>query len=112
MAELSENFRTPLYVDDCEALSQRFAALNSALGQHFGVSYAVKANPNIELLKRILPHVTTLDVSSYGEVERALKAGCPPADITFSGPAKRDAEVQSAIHARIGELVVESLSEA
>lgn len=112
LARLADDFGTPLYVYDCEEMVRRFADLRALFGRHFGVSYAVKANPNIELLKRILPHVETLDVSSFGEVERALAAGCPPSRITFSGPAKRNVEVRSAIAARIGELVLESTDEA
>ncbi len=112
MTHAAVQFGTPLYVYDADVLSSRFAQLKRLFGQHFGVSYAVKANPNIELLRRMLPHVATFDVSSYKEVERALKAGCPADKITFSGPAKRDAEVRAAIAQGVGELVLESLAEA
>jgi diaminopimelate decarboxylase len=103
---------TPLYVYDMDVVRERLEQLRSLFGRQFGVSFAVKCNPNIELLRRMLPHLDTLDVSSYGEVERALQAGCPPEEITFSGPAKRPAEVRNAIARRIGELVLESLAEA
>lgn len=103
---------TPLYVYDVDQIRARFAQLKGLFGRHFGVSYAVKANPNIQLLKRLLPHVATFDVSSYAEVERALEAGCPPERITFSGPCKRVIEVEGAVEQRIGELVLESLAEA
>ena len=103
---------TPLYVYDVDVIRARFAQLKDLFGRQFGVSYAVKANPNIELLRVLLPHVTTFDVSSYREVERALEAGCPAERITFSGPAKRVVEVVGAVEQRIGELVLESLAEA
>ena len=60
----------------------------------------------------MVPHVTTFDVSSYKEVERAIDAGCVPHKITFSGPAKRDAEIRGAIALGVGELVLESVHEA
>lgn len=103
---------TPLYVYNVDIIRGRFAKLKDLFGRHFGVSYAVKANPNIELLRVLLPHVATFDVSSYREVERALEAGCPAERITFSGPAKRRVEVVGAVEQRIGELVLESLAEA
>jgi diaminopimelate decarboxylase len=112
MSSLAKEFGTPLYVYDADKLTQRFSDLDALFGAHFGVSFAVKSNPNVELLKLMLPHVSTFDVSSYTEVERALDAGCPAKRITFSGPAKRDAEIRGAISLGLGELVVESVAEA
>lgn len=103
---------TPLYLYDLDIVRARFAELESLFGRHFGVSYAVKANPNIQMMRHLLPHVATFDVSSYKEVERALDAGCPVDQITFSGPAKRNVEVVGAVDLGIGELVLESLTEA
>ncbi|MGN6366192.1 hypothetical protein [Asticcacaulis taihuensis] len=112
MTHVAAQFGTPLYVYDADELTRRFEHLKQLFGQHFGVSYAVKANPNVELLRRMLPHVATFDVSSYKEVERVLRAGCPAERITFSGPAKRDAEIRGAVAQGVGELVLESLAEA
>jgi diaminopimelate decarboxylase len=82
------------------------------LNDAFSLSYAVKANPNVALLRRLLPEISYTDVSSYTELERAIAAGCDPAKITFSGPAKRIPELRGAIGRKIGGLVVESLREA
>ena len=112
LAAIAAQAGTPCYVYDVDFIRGRFATLDRLFGRNFGVSFAVKSNPNTELLRRILPHVVTFDVSSYKEVERAIDAGCPSDRITFSGPAKRVVEVQGAVEARIGELVLESLSEA
>jgi diaminopimelate decarboxylase len=103
---------TPAYAYDLDLIRERLDALRALFGRHFGVSFAVKCNPNVGLLKRMLPDVDTFDVSSYAEVERALAAGCPPEHITFSGPAKRPQEVEGAVAQRIGELVLESVEEA
>ena len=112
MADLADRFGTPLYVYDADLIAERFRLLDRLMGAEFGVSYAVKANPNIALLRSIRPHVATFDVSSYKEIERVVAAGCPPEKITFSGPAKRDAELRGALARGIGELVVESVAEA
>lgn len=112
LADAAARVGTPLYAYDMDAIHARFAQLKSLFGRHFGVSYAIKANPNIELMRRILPLVATFDVSSYHEAERALAAGMPPTRITFSGPAKRETEIRRAVEGGIGELVLESLAEA
>jgi len=112
LLRIAQCFGTPAYVYDVELIAERAAFLESCFSGLLEVSYAVKANPNVELLRRILPHVATLDVSSYGEVRRALAAGCAPERLTFSGPAKRPAEIHGAVCAGVGELVLESWTEA
>lgn len=103
---------TPAYVYDMDVVRQRMLVLRELFGRCFGVSYAVKANPNIELLRRLLPLMDTFDVSSLKEAERALEAGCPADRISFSGPAKQEREIRAAVALGVGELVLESLDEA
>jgi diaminopimelate decarboxylase len=112
LAQVAACFGTPAYVYDVDELSKRYELLRTLFGAYFGISYAVKANPNIALLRNMLPHVATFDVSSFREFERALVAGCPAARITFSGPAKRPAEIHGAVALGLGELVLESVREA
>jgi diaminopimelate decarboxylase len=108
----AETLGTPLYVYDLDLVRQRIACLREVFGGRFGVSYAVKANPNTAVLAAISDVIDTFDVSSFGEVERAIRADCPPARITFSGPGKRQEEIRRAIKLGVGELVIESLGEA
>ena len=103
---------TPAYVYDLDMIRDRFRTLKRLFGRNFGISFAVKSNPNTELLRRLLPEVLTLDVSSWKEAERGLDAGCPPERLTFSGPAKRIGEIRRAVATKIGELVLESVAEA
>lgn len=108
----AEAVGTPAYIYDLDIVRERLAILTRLFGRNFGVSFAVKSNPNIEILKALKPLVATLDVSSFGEVERGLKSGFDPRDLTFSGPAKRAAEIRAAMACGIGELVLESVAEA
>ena len=112
LIEAAKRFGTPLYVYDADAVRARFVRLTQAFGGRFGVSYAVKSNPNISLLRAIRDLVITFDVSSFAEAERAVAAGAKPALITFSGPGKRREEIQRAVAIGVGELVVESVMEA
>lgn len=103
---------TPCYVYFASGVRARFERLAAAFGGRFGVSFAVKSNPNGALLRSIREEVETLDVSSIGEVERALAAGYPASLLTFSGPAKRPQELERALALGVGEMVCESLWEA
>jgi diaminopimelate decarboxylase len=112
LVQAAARFGTPAYVYDADEIARRFEILQRLFGEHFGVSYAVKANPNVRLMQSMLPHLATFDVSSFKEFERALEAGCPARQVTFSGPAKRPGEIHGAVALGLGELVIESLAEA
>jgi diaminopimelate decarboxylase len=101
-------FGTPLYVYLAEPIRERFRTLARAVEGRFGISYAVKANPNVGLLRAIRGLPTMLDCSSIAELERGLQAGYAAAQMSFSGPAKRPFELERAVAAGCGELVAES----
>lgn len=112
LEQIARDFGTPCFVYDLDAIRQRAGDLKSAFGGRFGLSYAVKSNPNISILKLLKGVVETLDISSRGELDRALLAGWDPALISFTGPGKTDAELQAAVDARVGYVIVESVPEA
>ncbi len=102
---------TPAYVYDLPAIAARFAALSAVL-PGVGIRYAVKANPHAGVLGTLIGLGALTDASSIGEVRRALASGASAADISFTGPAKRRAEVDEAVARGIGYMVVESLHQA
>ena len=104
LAHLASRFGTPSYVYFVEPMRQRVARLRAAFGARFAVSYAVKSNPNVALLRALAGSVEYVDASSAGEITRARRAGFDPARIAFSGPAKRDFEIE---HARLSEKAAE-----
>lgn len=108
----AERFGTPLYVYDLDAMLARLTLLRSLFNNRFAISYAIKANPNPTLLRTLQPQLDTFDASSFSEVLRAIAAGMPAGQISFSGPAKRRAELDGAVSLGVGEMVVESLAEA
>lgn len=112
LAEAAGRFGTPAYVYLTDAVEDRLALLRATFGRWFALSYAMKCNPNPALLAWLEPRVDLIDVSSGGEFQLARAAGWAPARASFTGPAKRDAELEVAIGGGIGELVIESLREA
>lgn len=112
LKDAADRFGTPLYVYDTEMIFDRFKTLRTCFEGRFDVSFAVKSNPNVGLLSAIRDEIVTYDVSSFAEVERAIRAGASPKNITFSGPVKKQEEIKNSVLLGIGELVVESVSEA
>lgn len=108
---LTTRFSTPAYVYNARIVKDRTTLLKSLFSENFDISFAVKSNPNDCLLRHFSDQIDTYDVSSYGEIERVLYAGVNPKLISFSGPAKRSEEIERAVKAGIGELVLESPSE-
>jgi diaminopimelate decarboxylase len=112
LEEIAQKIGTPLYVYDLEHIRQRAVALRDAFRGHFRISYAVKANPNPTLLQRMRSIADHLDVSSGGELQRAIEAGWHPSQIGFTGPGKRDTELRLAVEHKIDHVIVESINEA
>nr|WP_252733739.1 type III PLP-dependent enzyme [Paracoccus marinaquae] len=112
MTEAAGRFGTPAYVYLTDLIEERIAALEAAFGRWFRLSYAMKCNPNPALLSWLKDRVPFIDVSSGGEFMLATGAGWNPARASFTGPAKREAELGRVIRDGLGELVIESLREA
>ncbi len=71
------------------------------------LAYAIKANPNLAVLRVLAEEGYGADVVSGGEMARALAAGIPAADIVFSGVGKTRAELARGIDAGIGQFNLE-----
>jgi diaminopimelate decarboxylase len=109
--ELAQRYGTPFYLYDADAINARIRRIKSAIGHGVQVLYAVKANPNLELLRAVREVADGLDISSAGELEQARLAGYDMAKLSFAGPAKTDAELAAAIQAGVGCISVESMRE-
>lgn len=101
---------TPAYLYDADVLRGRIDWLQQLLGDVLDISFAIKSNPNPAILRIISQKLPFLDASSWGEVDRALKAGKDARQITYSGPGKRAREIRAAVEKGV-PLVVESLDE-
>jgi diaminopimelate decarboxylase len=115
LERVAREIGTPAFVYFWDHVVARVGSLRRAYGGLMGVSYAMKCNPHPEFLRRMRGLVDTLDVSSGGELSAGLAAGWEPERISFTGPAKRDPELEAAVAAGregIGEVIVESPAEA
>ena len=112
LTRVAEAFGTPAYVFLGDRIETRIGELTAGFGGRFTLSYAAKSNPNPGLLAFLEPRIENLDISSIGEMRLGLGAGWTPERMSFTGPAKRDAELEEAIEGGVGELIVESVDEA
>jgi len=93
--------QTPFYAYDRQLLTQRVAALRSALPETLKIHYAMKANPMPALVAHMARLVDGIDVASGGELKVALDNGANPAEISFAGPGKSVDDLRRAVAAGI-----------
>ncbi|MCS7065850.1 MAG: diaminopimelate decarboxylase, partial [Fimbriimonadales bacterium] len=111
---LAEQFGTPLYVLDEQALRARcreYRQAFDALKPDVQILYAGKAALNLAICQIIAEEGLGLDVASGGELYTALQAGFPPDRIHFHGVYKTDAELRMAIEAGIQAVVLDNFEE-
>lgn len=87
-----ERFRkaaTPLYYYDMELLQQTLDKIKGSVSRYgFNVHYAMKANANPAILRRISEAGFGADTVSGGEIAAAINAGFKAEDIVFAGVGK------------------------
>ncbi len=104
LLEAAQTFGTPLYAYDWREIETRARAVLNAFSSDelltCRVFYAMKANPNLNLLRRMRERLGLgFEACSVGELERAVRAGATGAEIVLHGPGKLDRD-----HARALEL--------
>ena len=109
---LAQKYGTPLYVYDFEYFKSQYMKLKEAFsGRKSIISYAVKANSNLSVIKHFASLKSGADCVSIGEVKRALLAGVDKYKIIFSGVGKKDDEIKEALIKDILMINVESEAE-
>ncbi|WP_307793547.1 diaminopimelate decarboxylase [Microbacterium stercoris] len=116
--ELARQFGTPVLVLDEDEVRSRargtLEAFRRAAGRHDGkvrVYYAGKAFLSAEVARWMVDEGLNVDVCSIGELTVALAAGVPPRRIGFHGNNKRVFELERAVEAGVGTIIVDSLIE-
>ena len=116
VSALAKEFGTPSFIMDEADFRDRAAAWNTALKNAFGsnagtVYYAAKAFICVEVARWIKDIGIGIDVCTGGELAVALKGGIDPAKIEVHGNNKSVAEIEKAVAAGVGTIVIDSLYE-
>ena len=113
LTAIAEAVGTPVYVYSRATLQRHAQVFRDALAilPRVHIAFAIKANPNLAVLRVMQREGLGADVVSGGEMARALAAGMPAEDIVFSGVGKQHYEMIAALDAGIGQFNLESEEE-
>ncbi|MEN8225734.1 MAG: diaminopimelate decarboxylase [Bacteroidota bacterium] len=107
-----ENYKTPFYWYDLSLFEETLRLLKGESDKYgFHVHYAVKANANVTILKKIKEYGFGTDCVSGNEVLRSLEAGFSSKDIVFAGVGKSDEEITIGLENNIFCFNAESIPE-
>ena len=112
--DLVEQYGTPLYVLDEVTLRARCRQFADAFAARYPNSkavYASKAYINPALARIVAEEGLGLDVVSGGELAVAVAGNVPLGHVYFHGNNKTPAELEEAVAAGIGRIVVDSFHE-
>ncbi|MFL0357269.1 diaminopimelate decarboxylase [Erythrobacter sp. GH1-10] len=113
LPRIADEVGTPVYVYSRATLERHAKVFRDGLADVPDklIAFAVKANPNLAVLKVLQRQGYGADCVSVGEMRRALAAGISPEKIVFSGVGKTAAELRAALEAGIGQFNIESEEE-
>ena len=112
LPEIADAYGTPVFVYSQATLLHHLHSIQRAFAAADPViAYSVKTNGNLSLAKLMADHGSGFDVTSGGELFRALKAGSKGSKIVFAGVGKTDAELRYALDNDIFLFNVESEEE-
>ena len=111
LQSLAEKYGTPLYVYNNDHIIDNYNLFMGAFDNKATAHFAMKSNSNQAILSSLVSAGCGMDIVSGGELQRAILAGCNPNKIIFSGVAKTDTELESALNAGILQINVESIGE-
>jgi diaminopimelate decarboxylase len=110
--KIAKEVGTPAYVyskatflHHYRQIRDAFAAVNPT------ICYSIKSCGNINILKFLREEGCGFDVTSGGELFRALQAGADPKKIIYAGVGKSDQEIADAINVGIAAFNLESEAE-
>ncbi len=103
---------TPAYVYSKATLLHHYRQVADAFAPvNATVCYSIKSCGNLHICRLLVEAGCGLDVTSGGELFRALQAGGDPQKIIFAGVGKSDEEIAEALNANIAAFNLESEEE-
>ena len=113
-SQLAHTFQTPLYVYDVGAIRHQIRAFKQVFetaGVAYAVSYASKAFATIAMYEVAKAEAIHVDVVSGGELYTAQAADFPMEKVSFHGNNKSKAELEQALDAGVGTIIVDNFHE-
>jgi diaminopimelate decarboxylase len=110
---LAGQFGTPLYVYSKGTIVHHYRQIAEAFRSVSPtICFSIKSCGNLSLCKVLAAEGCGFDVTSGGELYRALQAGGDPSKIIYAGVGKTDEEIRFALESKIAAFNIESEEEA
>ncbi|WP_455948711.1 diaminopimelate decarboxylase [Helicobacter pullorum] len=110
--QIAKEYQTPIFAYDFDKMEEYYHQFKSAFsGRKTLICYALKANSNLSVVKKLASLESGADCVSLGEIKRAILAGIPPYKIIYSGVGKQEEEIKEAIKLGILFINIESKAE-
>lgn len=101
---------TPFLVIDLETIAKKYQALCQLLPKA-QIYYAIKANPEAEVLNCLQQLGSNFDAASIFEIQRCLEAGARPEQISYGNTIKKNQDIARAYALGIRLYSFDSLAE-
>lgn len=101
---------TPFVVVDVDKVEERYHQLREAVPQA-RVYYAIKANPGMPILERLVALGSAFDVASPAEIDMALLAGADPATISYGNTIKKRRDIAYAASVGVRRYTIDAEAE-
>ncbi|MEX2368715.1 MAG: diaminopimelate decarboxylase [Balneolaceae bacterium] len=107
-----QNLKTPFFYYDLNTLNQTIEVIREhGVSRGYSIHFALKANNNDRILKRMLDAGFGADCVSGGEIEKSIEAGFSPDQIAFAGVGKSDEEILTGLKYNLFSFNCESVQE-
>ena len=112
LLQIAKEYQTPIFAYDFDKIEEYYHQFKSAFsGRKTLICYALKANSNLSVVKKLASLESGADCVSLGEIKRAILAEIPPYKIIYSGVGKQEEEIKEAIKLGILFINIESKAE-
>ena len=110
---IAKEFGTPTYVYSKQTMLHHYRQIADAFAPvNPTICFSIKSCGNINLCRILAQAGCGFDVTSGGELYRAIQAGGDPAKIIYAGVGKTDEEIRYALETGIAAFNIESEEEA
>ena len=111
-SRIADEVGTAVYVYSKATLLHHYRQIRDAFAElKPTICYSIKSSGNINLCKVLAAEGCGFDVTSGGELFRALQAGGDPKKMIYAGVGKTDQEIEDAINVGIAAFNLESEAE-
>ncbi|MEM0451913.1 MAG: diaminopimelate decarboxylase [Nitrososphaerota archaeon] len=114
LLSIVEKYGTPIFIFSESRLKENAKFIQESFRKEYRetyIHYALKANSILSILKIFKDEGLKCEVSSTGELYKAIKAGFNPEDIIYNSPGKRVEDLYYAVKSRINCINVDSFYE-